>query len=940
LRIRRNDMQPKYVYAFGGGSAEGDGTQKNLLGGKGAGLAEMSRLGIPVPPGFTITTAVCTFYQEHGGTYPETLKREVVEHLGRLEEQTGQRFGDPENPLLVSVRSGAPRSMPGMMDTILNLGLSEEVVAAWIGRGEDARFVLDAYRRLLTMYGDVVMDVPHADFERILGAAREAQGAANDAELSAESLRGVADAFKKLIEERCGRPFPQEPHEQLWGAIGAVFASWNNPRAREYRKIEGISASLGTAVNVQSMVFGNRGNDCATGVAFTRNPATGERRVYGEYLTNAQGEDVVAGIRTPKPIVAEDGPDGLAEDFPEASRQLREVCEKLERHYRDMQDLEFTIQHDKLFMLQTRAGKRTGPAAVRTAVEMVAEGLINQREALDRVEPSQLAQLLAPEFDAEAKKKAIAGGKLLAHGLPAGPGAASGRIALTAEKAAEMAATGPVLLVRAETSPEDIVGMHAAAGILTSRGGMTSHAAVVARGLGKPCLVGAGDLDVDVEEGVVRVAEQTFREGDELSIDGTTGEVIAGALPTRPSEVLRVLLEGAAPSPTSEGFLKLLAWADGERRLRIRANADTPRDARVAAALGAQGIGLCRTEHMFFADERIPWVRQMILAEDQETRATALARLLPMQQQDFEGIFAALAGLPITVRLLDPPLHEFLPHGGKALGILAKQMGIDPAAVKARAEALAEANPMLGLRGCRLGITAPEIYEMQVEAIVRAACVRTKAGEEVRPEIMVPLVGTEAEMVRLREMVSAVVDRVLKEEEVRLNILIGTMIEVPRAALMADKIADHADFFSFGTNDLTQMTYGYSRDDAGRFLPEYVKSGILQYDPFQTIDEKGVGQLVRMACERGRETRPDLHLGICGEHGGDPRSIDFFERAGLDYVSCSPYRVPIARLAAARASLDRKAKAEEALKSPKPPARRAAKGAVPAVAIAAAPAEI
>jgi pyruvate,orthophosphate dikinase len=932
-------MPAKYVYAFGGGSAEGDGTQKNLLGGKGAGLAEMSRLGIPVPPGFTITTEVCTFYQEHDGGYPEELEREVAEHLRRLEEQTGQHFGDPSNPLLVSVRSGAARSMPGMMDTILNLGLSEEVVAAWIGRGEDARFVLDAYRRLLTMYGDVVMSVPHTEFERILGAAREAQGAANDAELTAESLRGVADAFKDLITERCGKPFPQEPREQLWGAIGAVFASWNNPRAREYRKIEGISGLLGTAVNVQSMVFGNRGNDCATGVAFTRNPATGERRVYGEYLTNAQGEDVVAGIRTPKPIVAEDGRDCLAEDFPEASRQLREVCEKLERHYRDMQDVEFTIQHDKLFMLQTRAGKRTGPAAVRTAVEMVKEGLIDQHEALGRVEPAQLAQLLAPEFDAEAKKKAVAGGSLLAHGLPAGPGAASGRIALTAEKAATMAASGPVLLVRAETSPEDIVGMHAAAGILTSRGGMTSHAAVVARGLGKPCIVGAGDLDVQEEEGVVRVGDKTFREGDELSIDGTAGEVIAGALPTRPSEVLRVLLDGAEPSPTSGGFLELLAWADGERRLHIRANADTPRDARVAAALGAEGIGLCRTEHMFFADERIPWVRQMILADDHESRATALAKLLPMQQQDFEGIFTALAGKPITVRLLDPPLHEFLPHGGKALGILAKQMGIDPAAVKARAEALAEANPMLGLRGCRLGITAPEIYEMQVEAIVRAACVRTKAGEEVRPEIMVPLVGTEAEMVRLREMVSAVVDRVLKEEGVGLEILIGTMIEVPRAALMADKIAEHADFFSFGTNDLTQMTYGYSRDDAGRFLPEYLKSGILQHDPFQSIDEKGVGQLVRMACERGREARPDLHLGICGEHGGDPRSIDFFDRAGLDYVSCSPYRVPIARLAAARASLDRKA--EEASKSPKPPARHpgAGAGTVLPASMAAAPAK-
>jgi pyruvate,orthophosphate dikinase len=790
------------------------------------------------------------------------------------------------------------------------------------------------------------MGVPHSEFEKILGNARRSQGAANDAELTAESLRKVADGFKELIERRCGKPFPQKPHEQLWGAIGAVFASWNNPRAREYRKIEKISDSIGTAVNVQCMVFGNRGGDCATGVAFTRNPATGEKKVFGEYLINAQGEDVVAGIRTPKPIVGSDGPkgepSGLAADFPEANRQLQEICDKLEHHYRDMQDVEFTIQHGKLYMLQTRSGKRTGPAAVRVAVEMVEEGVLDQREAIDRVQPEQLAQLLAPEFDADQKQKAIDGGALLAHGLPAGPGAASGKIVLTAERAAEMAAAGPVLLVRAETSPEDIVGMHAAAGILTSRGGMTSHAAVVARGLGKPCVVGAGDLDVDEEEGTVKVGGRTFREGEEMSIDGSTGEVIAGALATRDSEVLRVLLDGgepSQPSPAARGFSRLLDWADAERRLRIRANADTPHDARVAAALGAQGIGLCRTEHMFFADDRIPWVRQMILAEDQETRAAALAKLLPMQQQDFEGIFAALGGLPVTIRLLDPPLHEFLPHEDKALRILAEQMGIDPAAVKARAEALAEANPMLGLRGCRLGITAPEIYEMQVKAIVRAAAVRAKAGEPVRPEIMVPLVGTEAEIVQLRQMIATTVDRVLQEEGVRLEILIGTMIEVPRAALVAGDIARHADFFSFGTNDLTQMTYGYSRDDAGRFLPQYISSKVLPYDPFQHIDEDGVGQLVRLACERGRETRPDLHLGVCGEHGGDPQSIDFFERTGLDYVSCSPYRVPIARLAAARSSLARKARGEEAQKSPKPASQPVTPRPAPISAVAAAPAQ-
>src|SRR5436309_4316171 len=784
-------MATKYVYAFGAGSAEGDGSQKDLLGGKGAGLAEMSRLGVPVPPGFTITTEVCAWFQEHGGSYPEGLEREVDQHLAQLEERTGQRFGDPNDPLLVSVRSGAARSMPGMMDTVLNLGLSDSIVEALVARGVDERFLLDAYRRLLTMYGDVVLGCPHHDFEKILGDARKRQGATNDFGLTPESLRGVVADFKRIIAEH-GKPFPQEPREQLWGAIRAVFQSWNNPRAREYMKIEKITGLLGTAVNVQSMVFGNRGSDCATGVAFTRNPATGERRVYGEYLTNAQGEDVVAGIRTPREITPVDGGAGLGADSPEAHRELEAICARLEHHFRDMQDVEFTIQHGKLFMLQTRSGKRTGPAAVRIAVEMVEEGLIDQREALGRVQPAQLAQMLAPEFDAEQKKKAIAAGNLLAKGLPAGPGAASGRIALTAERAAEMAASGPVLLVRAETSPEDIVGMHASAGILTSRGGMTSHAAVVARGLGKPCIVGAGDLDVDEHASELRVAGKVFHEGDELSMDGTAGEVIAGGIATRQSEVLRVILDGAEPSPAARAFVKLLTWADGERRLRIRANADTPHDATVANALGAQGIGLCRTEHMFFDDERIAWVRQMILAEDEATRTAALSRLLPMQQKDFEGIFAALSGLPITIRLLDPPLHEFLPKEEKLLKGLAEQMGIDATAVKARAEALAESNPMLGLRGCRLGITVPWIYEIQVEAIVRAACARAKAGEKVRPEIMVPLVGTVQEMVVLREMTAGIIARILKEEGLQLEIEIGTMIEVPRAALVAGKIAEHA----------------------------------------------------------------------------------------------------------------------------------------------------
>jgi len=904
-------MATKYVYAFGAGSAEGDGNQKDLLGGKGAGLAEMSRLGNPVPPGFTITTEVCAWFQDHGGAYPESLDREVDQHLTQLEEQCGQRFGDPGDPLLVSVRSGAARSMPGMMDTVLNLGLSDSIVEALVARGMDERFVLDSYRRLLTMYGDVVLEVPHHSFEKILGDARQCQGATNDFELTPESLRGVVADFKRIIAE-ASTPFPQDPKEQLWGAIRAVFQSWNNTRAREYRRIEKITGLLGTAVNVQSMVFGNRGADCATGVAFTRNPATGERGIFGDYLINAQGEDVVAGIRTPKDIAPGEGKAGLGADFPEAYRQLEEVGANLERHYRDMQDLEFTIQHGKLFMLQTRTGKRTGPAAVRIAVEMVEEGLISEREALGRVQPEQLAQMLAPEFDPEQKKKAIAAGNLLTHGVDAGPGAASGRIALTAERAAEMAATGPVVLVRAETSPEDIVGMFASAGILTARGGRASHAALVARSYGKPCIVGAGELDVDEHAGEMRVAGKVFREGDELSIDGTTGEVIAGGIATRQSEVLRVLLDGAEPSPAAKAFVKILEWADAERRLRIRANADTPHDATVANALGAQGIGLCRTEHMFFDDERIAWVRQMILADDDKTREAALAKLLPMQQKDFEGIFAALAGLPITIRLLDPPLHEFLPKEEKLLKGLAEQMGIDAGAVKARAEALAETNPMLGLRGCRLGITVPGIYEMQVEAIVRAACVRAKAGEKVQPEIMVPLVGTVQEMVVLREMTAGIVTRILAEEGVELDILIGTMIEVPRAALVAGQIAEHADFFSFGTNDLTQMTYGYSRDDANRFLPHYVEHKILPWDPFQSIDEEGVGQLVRLACEGGRAVREHLHLGVCGEHGGDPQSIDFFERVGLDYVSCSPYRVPIARLAAAQASLaKRKAQPEK-----------------------------
>jgi pyruvate, orthophosphate dikinase len=726
-----------------------------------------------------------------------------------------------------------------------------------------------------------------------------------DAELSAEALARVVEQYEALIERATGEPFPQDPQEQLWGGIGAVFDSWDNQRARDYRRLNKLADDMGTAVNVQAMVFGNRGPECATGVAFTRNPATGEPHLYGEFLVNAQGEDVVAGTRTPRSIRGDGEADaGLSEAFAAAHRELEAVARRLEAHFGDMQDLEFTIEDGTLFMLQTRTGKRTGPAAVRIAADMVEEGLIEPRQALLRVEPRHFIQLLAPEFDEAERRRAVDEGRRLARGLPASPGAASGRIALTADRAADMAAAGPVLLVRQETSPEDIVGMHASAGILTSRGGMTSHAAVVARGMGKPCIAGAGELAVDEEAGEVRVAGRVFREGDEMSIDGTTGEVLAGGLATRSSEVVRFLLGGGEEAPLAHAFARVLEWADGERRMRVRANADTPADARAARAFGAEGIGLCRTEHMFFEEDRIPWVRRMILAADAEERRESLERLRPLQQGDFEAIFEVMAGLPVTVRLLDPPLHEFLPHEEKAQRELARDMGIDPAMLAAKVDSLAELNPMLGHRGCRLGLTAPEIYRMQAEAIVRAACVRQRAGDEVLAEIMVPLVGTEEEVARLDAEIRDAARRVQDEEGVELDyLLVGTMIEVPRAALVADRIARYAEFFSFGTNDLTQMTYGYSRDDVGRFLPQYLEQGILPVDPFASIDVEGVGQLVRLACERGRAAREHLHLGICGEHGGDPASVVFFEEVGLDYVSCSPYRVPVARLAAARAVL-------------------------------------
>ncbi len=857
-------MSTKYIYFFGGGSAEGRGDQKELLGGKGAGLAEMSGLGLPVPPGFTVTTEACIFYHANGRSYPDTLEAEFAEHLHRLEELQGCKFGDPQNPLLLSVRSGGPISMPGMMDTVLNLGLNDEIMAAQIAAGVEPRFIRDCYRRLLSMYGDVVLGTPHARFEEILAEVRNAEGASSDSEISAAGLERVIEGYRQAIVED-GKEFPDDPLDQLWGGVRAVFDSWNIRRAREYRRLHGLTEKSGTGVNVQTMVFGNRGPDCATGVAFTRDPATGERRIYGEFLTNAQGEDVVAGIRTPRQILPTDGDGGLGEDYPEAFQSLEQVCETLEQHRREMQDVEFTVEHKKLYMLQTRAGKRTGPAAVRIAVEMVEEGLISRDEALQRVEAEQLVQVLAPVFDPEEKEKAITSGQLLAKGLAAGPGAASGRIALTADRAAEMAEQGPVLLVRDETSPEDIVGMHASSGILTSRGGMTSHAAVVARGLGKPCIVGAGALSVAEQAGELRVDGRVFREGDVLSMDGTAGEVIAGGLSPRPSKVLQVVLEGGeSSSPAVAAFQHLLAWADERRRMRVRANADTPHDAGVARALGAEGIGLCRTEHMFFAEDRLPWVRQVILARSDKERGEALARLLPVQRDDFEGILEAMDGLPVTVRLLDPPLHEFLPQDEKTLAQLAEQMGIDRPELAAKVESMAEFNPMLGHRGCRLGLTTPEIYDMQVEAIVRATCALVKAGRDPRPEIMVPLVGVEEEMKRLRERTVAVLTRVQQEEGVEVAIPVGTMIEVPRAALVADRVAQHAEFFSFGTNDLTQMTYGYSRDDVGRFLPQYLESAIVPHDPFERLDTDGVGQLVRLACERGRDSRAGLKIGICG----------------------------------------------------------------------------
>jgi len=878
----------QWVYNFGK-QTDGKADMKNLLGGKGANLAEMSSIGLPVPPGFTITTEVCTAFYDNDKNYPDGLKSQVEQSLKAVESQMGMGFGDASNPLLVSVRSGARVSMPGMMDTVLNLGLNDETVKGLAVKAGDERFAWDSYRRFIQMYGDVVMGLEHHDFEDIMDQHKRDMDITEDTDITAEGWKEVVAKYKELVERELGRPFPEDPHEQLWGAIGAVFSSWMVPRAITYRTINDIPADWGTAVNVQSMVFGNMGDDCATGVAFTRDPSTGENYFYGEYLVNAQGEDVVAGIRTPQSLTTygreKEGSDmpAMEEVMPTVFKQLDEVRGILEKHYADMQDIEFTVQQEKLYMLQTRAGKRTAAAALKIAVDMVNEGLITQEEALLRLEPASLDQLLHPTLDPAAHKT------IIAKGLPASPGAASGIAVFNADDAEMRANNGEqVILCRIETSPEDIHGMHAAAGILTTRGGMTSHAAVVARGMGRACVAGAGAIAIDYKAKTLSVGDKVVNEGDLLTIDGGAGEIMLGAVDTI--------------QPTLSGdFETVMGWADAARRMKVRTNAETPLDAKTAIEFGAEGIGLCRTEHMFFEPSRIQHVREMIFASDKEGREEALAKLLPEQRKDFTELFEIMNGLPITVRLLDPPLHEFLPHSDEDVAHFTKTAGLDAAYVKRRQDELHESNPMLGHRGCRLGITYPEIYAMQARAVFEAA-VETNAI----PEIMIPLIATKAELSILKKVVIAEAEAVFAEKGKSVEYMIGTMIELPRAALMADDVANEAEFFSFGTNDLTQTTFGLSRDDAAKFIPDYVGQGIFEKDPFQTLDIDGVGQLISGACENGRKTRGDIKLGICGEHGGDPASIAFCESVGLDYVSCSPYRVPIARLAAAQEAIKKK----------------------------------
>jgi len=882
----------KWVYTFGDGKAEGEAGMKNLLGGKGANLAEMSNLGLPVPPGFTITTEVCTAYYDNGKTFPAELDGQVKAALAGMAKLTGKTFGDPANPLLVSVRSGARASMPGMMDTVLNLGLNDETVEAVAKASGDARFAWDSYRRFITMYSNVVLDIDHGLFEEALEAYKERKGLHLDTDLSADDWKVLVGRYKEIVKRELGSDFPQDPEKQLWGAVGAVFSSWMNARAIKYRELNSIPASWGTAVNVQSMVFGNMGDTSATGVAFTRNPSTGENALYGEFLINAQGEDVVAGIRTPQDITEtariEAGSDkpSMEKEMPEAYAELCRIYGILEKHYRDMQDMEFTIQEGKLWMLQTRSGKRTAKAALRIAVELAKEGLITEQEAVGRVEPSALDQLLHPTIDPKAERR------VLTTGLPASPGAAAGEIVFNSDDA-EAAKKGgkKVILVRVETSPEDIHGMHAAEGILTTRGGMTSHAAVVARGMGKPCVSGAGQIRVDYAKGTLSIGATTLKAGDVLTIDGGNGQVLLGEVKMQKPEL-------------AGEFATLMGWADKVRRLKVRANAETPEDAKTAREFGAEGIGLCRTEHMFFDENRIQAVREMILAQDDKGRRAALAKLLPVQRQDFVQLFSIMSGLPVTIRLLDPPLHEFLPHGDKEIAEVAGALGVTTDALKHRAAELHEFNPMLGFRGCRLAVAFPEIAEMQARAIFEAAVIAAKeTGKPVIPEVMVPLVMGKPELDLVKARIDAMAKAVMQESGAKIDYQVGTMIELPRAALRAAEIAESAEFFSFGTNDLTQTTLGISRDDASSFLGSYTAKGLLESDPFVTIDQEGVGELVKLAAERGRKTRSGIKLGICGEHGGDPASIGFCESVGLDYVSCSPFRVPIARLAAAQAAL-------------------------------------
>ena len=902
----------KYVYFFGSGKAEGTAEMKSLLGGKGANLAEMVNIDLPVPPGFTITTELCTYYYEHGKSYPKSLKKEVETALAKVEKAMKAKFGDPGNPLLVSVRSGARASMPGMMDTILNLGLNDKTVQGVIEKTKNERFAYDCYRRFVQMYGDVVMGLKpvHKDdidpFEAIIEEKKKQKGVHLDTDLNADDLKDLVAKFKAAVKKHAGKDFPQDPMDQLWGAIGAVFGSWMNDRAIAYRRMYDIPSSWGTAVNVQTMVFGNMGEDSGTGVAFTRDPATGENVFYGEFLMNAQGEDVVAGIRTPLPIAE------LAKNDPKIYKQLDKIRAKLEKHYTDVMDVEFTIQQGTLYMLQCRVGKRTAFAAIKIAVDMVLEGLISDREALRRIEPDQLNQLLRPVFDLKQKSSAVENGKLLAKGLNAGPGAASGRVVFNASDAEEWAKRGErVILTRIETSPEDIKGMDAAEGILTARGGMTSHAALVARQMGKVCVAGCSVLEINYQNHTMTVNGQIVNEGDWISIDGATGEVVLGKLETKPSEVLQVLIDKSLDpknAPIYQEFDKVMKWADKYRRLKIRTNADQPDQSANAVAFGAQGIGLCRTEHMFFGEGKIGPMREMILADTVEDRKAALARLLPLQRKDFEGIFEVMDGMPVTIRTIDPPLHEFLPHDEKSQRELATQMGLEYEKVKQRVESLHEFNPMLGFRGCRLGIIFPEITEMQARAIFEAAASVKKRGKDVEPEVMIPLVGHVLELKHQEKIVREVAQSVMKEQGVKFKYLVGTMIEIPRGALTADEIAESAEFFSFGTNDLTQTTLGVSRDDAARFLIPYVEREIYAKDPFEAIDRTGVGELMKIAVAKGRATRPGIKLGICGEHGGEPSSVWFCHEIGLDYVSCSPFRVPIARLAAARAALADKGK--------------------------------